>query len=414
VRRAVDFLLRNWPLKLGAILLAMVLYSGLVLAQNVRTFSGQITVDFIRPPSGATLISALEPVTVVRYRAPLDVGVVGPDRFRATVDLSSVQAQSGGPPVPVPITLIALDQRIQIVDFEPREEQVQLDPVTEREVGVSVTHNTVPDTITVGPPQISPQSVTIRGASSRIDSVSTVVARGAIDASALNVDRDVDLVALDVNGNQVPSVEIDPPRAHVKIAVAQELATRTLPIVPQLSGSVAAGYRITSVTVQPLVVDVTGDASVVSPLQSMATTPIDLGGRTTDLEAEVGLALPDGVTSTTDKVTVMLTIAQETGTQTFSVGVVLEGEQIGLGYSVAPTQVTVTLGGAMLDLAVLDPTQLVATADVSTLPPGTRTIPLTFEPPNGLQLVSLDASEVQVTILPPPSPGPSETVVPTQ
>ena len=104
----------------------------------MRTFTGEVPVDFIRPPTGATLISELEPVTVIRYRAPLDVGVVGPDRFRATVDLSTVEAKAGGPPVSVPITLIALDQRIQIVDFQPREEQVQLDPVEEREMPVTV------------------------------------------------------------------------------------------------------------------------------------------------------------------------------------------------------------------------------------------------------------------------------------
>ena len=45
----------------------------------------------------------------------------------------------------VPITLIALDQRIQIVDFQPREEQVQLDPVEERDMPVTVTMGTVPD-----------------------------------------------------------------------------------------------------------------------------------------------------------------------------------------------------------------------------------------------------------------------------
>ena len=49
MRRALDFLLRNWPLKLGAILLATVLYSGLVLAQNVRTWTGQVPVDFDPP-----------------------------------------------------------------------------------------------------------------------------------------------------------------------------------------------------------------------------------------------------------------------------------------------------------------------------------------------------------------------------
>jgi YbbR domain-containing protein len=404
VRRALDFLLRNWPLKLGAILLATVLYSGLVLAQNVRTFTGEVPVDFIRPPTGATLISELEPVTVIRYRAPLDVGVVGPDRFRATVDLSTVQATAGGPPVSVPITLIALDQRIQIVDFQPREEQVQLDPVEERDMPVTVTMGTVPDTVTVGPPNVDPQTVTVRGASSRVDSVSQILARVPIDASALNVDRDVDLVAVDTNGNQVPNIEIDPQRAHVTITVAQQLATRTLPIAPQLTGTPAPGFRITSVTVDPLVVTVSGEASVVSLLQSAQTVPLDVTGRTSDLEAEVSLALPNGVTvSGTDTVRIMLSIEQETGTQTFGVGVALSGELAGYSYSVSPDHVNVTLGGPTLNLASLDPASLIATANVADLTPGTHTVQLDFVPPDGLDVVSLDPTEVTVTVAPPPS-----------
>ena len=408
MRRALDFLLRNWPLKLGAILLATVLYSGLVLAQNVRTWTGQVPVDAIRPPAGATLISELEPVTVIRYRAPLDVGVLGPDRFRATVDLSGLNAQSGGPPVPVPITLIALDQRVQIVDFQPREEQVQLDPVTEREMPITVTLGTVPDTITVGPPQVDPQTVTVRGASSRVNSVAAVVARVPIDASALNVDRDIDLVAVDANGNQVPSVELDPQRAHVTIAVAQELATRTLPVVPQLTGAPAPGYHITSVSVDPLVVTVSGEAAIVSQLENAQTAPIDVTGRTSDLEAEVSLALPQGATvSSSDKVRVMLSISQETGTQTFGIGIAMSGEQTGLTYTLLPDHANVTLGGPMLGLSSLDPSQLFATVNVADLAPGSHTVTLDFQPPDGLQVVALNPTEITVTVGAPPTPVPS-------
>jgi len=408
VRRAVDFLLRNWPLKLGAIVLSTVLYSGLVLGQNVRTWTGQVPVDAIRPPEGATLLNELEPVTVIRFRAPIDVGVLSPDSFRATVDLSQVQAESGGPPVPVPITVTALDQRVQIVDFQPREEQVQLDPVTSREMPVTVMLGTVPDTITVGPPQVDPQTVTLRGASSRVNAVSAVVARVAIDASALNVDRDIDLVAVDANGNQVPNVEIDPQRAHVTIAVAQQLATRTLPVVPQLTGAPAPGYKVTSVTVDPLVVTVSGEASTVSTLDTAQTQPIDLTGRTADLEAQVGLALPGGVTvSGTDNVRVNLTITQDTGTQTYSTGVTLQNEQPGLTYTLPVDHVNVTLGGPTAGLASFDPTQLAAAADVTGLGPGDHVVQLSFQTPLGMNLVSIDPSEITVMISTPSSPAPS-------
>ena len=413
MRRVLDFLLRNWPLKLAAILLATVLYSGLVLAQNVRTWTGQVPVAALRQPINATLVSELEPVTVIRYRAPLDIPVLGPTSFSASVDLSDVDAQPGGPPVSVPITLIALDQRIQIVDFSPREEQVQLDPVEERIVPITVELGTVPDGVKVGVQEVDPQAATLRGASSRVNSVSKVIARVAIDASALNVDRDVDLVAVDSNGNQVPSIEIDPPRAHVTIPVAQELATRTLPVAPQLTGVPAPGYTVTAVTVDPLTVQASGEAAVISLLQSAATAPIDISDRTNDLEAEVGLSLPDGIASDVQTVRVMITIAQETGTQSFGIGVALIGEQPGFGYVLSPAQVNVTLGGPTTGLSAIDPTQLIATADVAGLSPGDNTVDLVFQPPEGLQIVAIDPAQVVITVTPPPpTPSPSPTPAP--
>lgn len=404
MRRIGNFLLRNWPLRLGAILLATVLYSGLVLGQNVRTWTGELPVDAIRPPAGATLLSDLDPVTIIRYRAPIEVGALSPDSFRATVDLSRVDARPGGPAQPVPVTVVALDQRIQIVDYQPQQLEVRLDPVEVRQMPVTVTLGSVPEGLNVGPPQTEPSSVTVRGASSRVDSVSTVVARVAIDASALNVDREIDLVAADGNGNQVPNVEIEPARARVRIAVARELANRTLPVVPQLVGNPAAGHRITSVVVEPLVVTVSGEEVIVTRLESAPTEPLDIEGRTTDLEAMVGLALPDDISvSGSDQVRMILTIAPAQGSQTFRAGVVLDGEDPNLIYSLATSQVAVTFGGTLVDLDTLDAGQLQATVDVAGLDPGTHIVAVEVAPPADLQLIAVSPEQTAITVSPVPA-----------
>jgi YbbR domain-containing protein len=308
VRRVTDFLRRNWPLRLGAILLATVLYTGLVLGQNVRTWTGEVPIERIRQPSNVTLISEIPPVTQIRYRAPIDV-LISPTLFAATVDLSGVTTEPGAPPLAVPVTLVSLDQRVQIVDFQPREVQVQLDPVGERSLPVTVALGTVPEGVTVGQPQVEPSSVTLRGAQTRVESVTQVVARVSLDASGLSIDRDVDLVAVDGNGNPVPSVEIDPERVRVRIAVALELANRTLPVVPVLTGAPAAGYRISAITVEPLIVTVSGEAATIGALDGAPTEAINIDGRTTDLEAIVNLDLPDGASvNGSDQVRVVLTI----------------------------------------------------------------------------------------------------------
>jgi hypothetical protein len=68
----------------------------------------------------------------------------------------------------------------------------------------------------------------------------------------------------------------------------------------------------------------------------------------------------------------------------------------------------------VLALAGLDPSQLVATANVTGLTtPGAHAVTLTFQPPDGAQLVSIDPADVSVTITPPAAPSPLETLIPT-
>jgi YbbR domain-containing protein len=413
VRRVADFIFRNWPLKLGAILLATVLYSGLVLGQNVRTWTGTLPVETIRPPAGATLLADPDPVTQVRYRAPLDVGVVSPDSFRATVDLSRIEVQPGGQPRPVPVSVVAVDPRIQVVDFQPREVQVSLDPVATKEMPVTVSVGSVPDGVTIGPPQTEPSTVTIRGASSRVDVVTSVLARVAIDASALNVDREAELVAVDSNGNQVPNIEIDPERARVRIAVARELANRTLPVVPNIVGQPAPGYRVSSVNVEPVVATVSGEEATVSQLETAATEPIDISGRNRDVEATVRIALPAGVSvAGDDSVRVVVTIGEDTGTRTFQVGVQLEGALTALSYGISPQSVLVTLSGPVTALDTVDATQLAATADITGIndSTGSHDVTVEFAPPAGLELVSIQPETVTVSIV---ALAPSQPASPT-
>ena len=409
MRRVADLIVRNWPLKLGAVVLATILYSGLVLGQNVRTWTGTLPVDVIRPPAGAALLADPDPVTEVRYRAPLDVGVVGPDKFTAAVDLSRVEAQPGGPPVDVPVTVIALDSRIQIVDYQPQQIPIQLDPVASREMPVDVELGPVPDGISTAPPQVDPSVVNITGASSRVEVVTEVIARVAIDASALNVDREVDLIAVDSNGNQVSNVTVDPDRARVRVAVARELANVTLPVVPQVVGVPEPGYRISSITVEPLVVTVSGEESVVSQMQTAQTEAIDVTGRSSDLEATVPFELPEGVSvSGNDTARIVIILEQAVGSRTFVAGFVLVGTQCPCSYSYDKSAVAVTLGGPIADLQAVDELDVAAEVDVTGLTPGTHTANFTFTPPPGLEVVSIDPTQVQVTVeSTTPEPGPT-------
>lgn len=409
MRRPLRFLLRNWPLKLAAVLLATLLYSGLVVSQNVRTFTGNVPVDPLRPPPGAALLTDLDPVREIRYRAPLDVGILSPEDFRATADLSRVEPRPGGEAQDVPVRLDAVNRLVQIVDFTPRTVQVRLDSVVERELPITVDHGPVPAGINVGTPQTEPRVVTIRGASSAVAAVRAVVARVTIDASALNIDRDVELVPLDDQGNEVPRLELDPSRARVRIPVAVELATRPLPVVAQLVGELAGGYAISDITVEPLVVTVSGSESVVTHLEAAETEPIDIAGRSDDFETTVGFSLPEQVSVVgSSQVRVALTINELPGSRTFMAGLRLVGTRSDLAYRLASNQVSVTLAGSSPDLNGVSADDLLAVIDVTGLAPGDHEVTATLTPPAGLDVLAISPERVAVRIEAPAEETPAE------
>ncbi|MEA2623881.1 MAG: hypothetical protein QOH61_2791 [Chloroflexota bacterium] len=415
MRRLLAFLLGNWPLKLGAVALATVLYAGVVLSGNVRTWPGQVPIDVFNPPRDAAVLDLLGYMTSISYRAPLDVASrLTNGSFKARVDLSNIQPSADGAAVEVPVDLNAVDASVQIVDYEPKVVRITLDPVMTRALPVTVDRGLVPDGLTIGAPQISPTSVTLTGAASRVSSVRTVVARVAIDASGLNIDQQVDLQALDEIGNPVAGVQLEPQRAHVRIDISRDQATVQLPVRVQLTGEPAPGFEVASVTVDPVSVTVSGEAPTVERLGGIATMPVDLGGRDAGFSLQVALDLPPEVTvdgATTVRVQVAFQIRQ--ASRSIEVAVEVRGTRSDLIYDIARPSVLVTLSGPAAALDALQPGDVHALLQLFSLGEGVHQVPVEVDAPADLAVGTISPAEVTVDIRTAPHLTPSPEPVPT-
>lgn len=414
MRRALAFLVRNWPLKVGAIVLASVLYGGLVLGQNARVWPVQVPIQVLQQPTGTYDLTGAQYVTSIRLYASPDVASqLSSSDFTATIDLADVAAQPGGAPIVVPVEVVAHDPRVTVLDYRPRQVSIRLDPITTRSVPVQVDRGDVPAGLTIGQPTVDVSSVSVRGGSTLVDRVARAVARVRIDPSGINVDGEVDLVAVDSRGDPVAPVQLSPASAHVRIDVARTVATRTLPVIPTVTGSPASGYQILAATVQPAVVTVSGDAQIIGSLQSIATAPVSISGRTSDLNAATALAPPAGVVvSGLSTVRVSIDVAVRSGSQDFQVGLVLIGAAPERTYSLASSSVTVTLGGPLPTLQAIDAASLTATLDVSGLGPGSHLVTVVFRPPSGTSLTAIDLARVTVVVATGPTPTPTAATSP--
>ncbi|MGH2464280.1 MAG: CdaR family protein [Candidatus Limnocylindrales bacterium] len=413
VRRIVARITRNWPLKVGSVVVATFLYAGLVLSQNAQVWPGTIPIVKTNQPISAVLLSNLGNVTNIRYFAPTDVADrLNGSSFTATVDLSTATPLAGTPFSTVQVHVQAADPRVQVLDFDPQVVQVQLDPLISKSVPIKVDEGTPATGLQPQTPVLSTSSATISGPASVVSLATAAIARIVIQPSGLDVDQEVPLVAVDALNNVLSPVGIEPQTVRVQIRVGVQ-QTRTVPVSPKFSGAPSSGVQVASVTVNPAAVTIEGDADALGAVASIDTGTVDLSGATSDLTRVVNLVLPAGITAVgPSSVSVIVHFTPITASQTFTAGIVLSGARDDRTYSLSVDQVLVTLGGSPAALADIDGQTFSVTVDVDGLAPGVHVLTPTVNLPASLNLIGLSPQTVSVTVTivpatPPPTAPPS-------
>jgi YbbR domain-containing protein len=412
--RVLRFIVRNLPLKIGAVLLAVILYVAMVALQTTQQWPGKIAIDAVNQPADSYLVDSqsMPQVSDIRYIAPPDVPI-SQSVFRATVDLSNAKVSESVSSL-VRVQLVAEDPRIQIIDYRPQQITVKLEPIVHKQVNVVVDTGAVPSGLQPGTPVLSTASVDVSGAASIVRRVAYAQARVRIDESGLDVNEDVDLVARDAADAAVDSVTFNPRTVHIQMLVGSQVRSETVPVSPVIVGSPASGYYITSIDVTPSVVSVRGQADALAGLKGKASTKaISIAGATADVSVTVALDLPGNVTSdATGTISVVIHLRSPDSSRSVSVGVVPTGARPDLTYYLSTPSVIVTLGGATAALNAFDTSTLVASASVVSLDVGTHTVTLTITVPPGIRVVSISPAQVVVTVVAPPSPSPSPSPSP--
>jgi YbbR domain-containing protein len=399
VRRALVLLVRNWPLKLAALIFAILLYGVLVIGQNARIFPGSIPIVAANEPSTAYVLSNLPNVTEIRYLAGNDPNIrVDSSSFEATVDLSGIDPQAGT--VSLPVTVRAVDDRVSVLGWSPDRVQIQIDQLVSVQVPVKVKEVSVPENLDVREPVLSQNQAIVRGPASIVRRVDHVEARVQIDPAGFDFDRDVELIPVDALGEAVPSpVKVEPAEVRVRIAVFTNSQSRTLPVAPNIVGTPAPGFEIAAIKVSPLIVNVEGDADELAKVLRADTAPVSINGATADVHATLDLALPTGIVQIGDGTfDVTVTIRAITGTRTFNAGIALSGARSDRTYQLSTDRVVVTAGGSLADLDRLDAQTLEVTADVGSLAPGTHEVTLVADLPAGVSLLTISPARITVVV----------------
>ena len=413
----IGLLFRNWHIKLAAVAIATIFYTGIVFSGSIReeTWTGSIPIQPVDQPQGWYL---LEPeslyVVSVDYRVPVQMlGRLSSESFQAVVDLREYDLGRAGEPQRLSVTVTA-DDGVQVLDWSPRAVTITLDEVAARPVQVVVDHGAVPDGYAVGTPRVDVRQVQVQGPRSVLNEVVQAVARVRIDPTGVDVSQQVALVAVNADGDEVERVELSPAVATVEIEVRATETNKTVPVAWQIVGNPATGYVLQGVTADPAVVTVRGTSDALAELQTVATAPISIEGLTASRTFTAELQLPDGARLVAD-VDVALTaeVVAAQGSRTLLVGVVCRGAAAGTRCEPQTSQVAATISGPLPVLNQLSAAEVTPAASAVGLSAGRHTVELSYSLPDGIELVASSPAEVEVVITPPVSPAPGASATPS-
>lgn len=407
------WLVRNWHLKLAAVALATILYTGFVYSDSFteQQFQGA-SVQAINQPEGTYLLTQQLGSVDIRYRLAAD----GPERvtadsFSVSLDLGGYDMDRVAEPQAVPIDVRPFTDGVDILEWTPTSISVQLDRLAEKEVRVVVDRGDIPEGLEIASPSVDPRRVTARGPATQLGRVDHAVARVAIDQSGIDVsNRSVTLVPVDADGSEVNAVDLEPETATVDIDVSTVDTTKTVAIVPNLVGQPATGFEILSVTIQPAVVTLRGVPGALTGVEEVTTQPISIAGATATRTVNVELVLPPDVTladEDPDPPVATIELRSQTATRTFLVGPDCSGGAAGVACLPQQSQVAVRLSGPAAGLDALSAVDLNATLDVSGLAPGTHSVSVTIVLPDGFELMSISPATVTVVLQAPATPSPT-------
>jgi YbbR domain-containing protein len=316
--------------------------------------------------------------------------------------------QPNGNPVTLRVTITPRDPRISVVSWRPQSISVTLDRKVTKPVQVIAELSEPPANLQVGEVTITPATVDVTGPSTLVDQVVSARITATIDASQVDVDRDVRPDAVDADGEIVNGVDIEPALVHLDVSVFEDLSSKTVPVNPVVTGTPAAGFRIASVEVDPLTVTVEGDLAEIAELVSADTAPVVVSGSTRNVTVEVPFTLPTGVTTVeVDTARVVVRIEAVTETRTFTAGVSLDGRDPAFDYVAADTQVLLTVFGSTADLDRLGASPIVISVDVGGLEPGIHEVPVVPTLDSVFTVADVSPETVTVTVTPKPTPAPA-------
>jgi YbbR domain-containing protein len=289
-----NWFLKNIDIKLISLFLAIILWLYIAGGENpmVENF---IDISLTQTNLGKDLVIKEFPTNVsVGIKGPKNIiNNISSHQINGIINFSEI-SKEGLYKLKVEV---APPKKTQITRIIPSEIKVEVEKVLTKEVEVEYSLIGAPEKgySLTDEPQLNPSKVKIISAQSVLENIKQIIC--AIDISGIkeNLSRKIKVKAVDVNGNEVKEVKIEPDIVEVSISLTRGYPEKQLTVKPKIIGKPAPGYYISEILSNPDEILIFGNYSKISNIEFLETIPIDVNGITKTLSVKVPPALEEGL-----------------------------------------------------------------------------------------------------------------------
>jgi YbbR domain-containing protein len=373
------WLISNLRTFLMAFILALAVWVTAVTAANpdeTQVLPSQIPIEYLGQDPGLILTSENAPTQVeITLRAPHSVWLSllnGEAPVRAIVDLTGLA--SGTHTVLVHVQIDA--RPIRIISISPQTFDLSLEPQVTRTLRIRLALTGDPAIgYQVGDAILDPANVIISGAESLVSRVDHIQATIDLTDARQNINTTVPLQVVDSSNTVIEAVTVLPESVQVNLPIIQQGGYRDMAVKVMTVGNPASGYSLTSVAAFPPIITVySANSEIIESMPGyVETSSLDLSGAVMDIEKQLGIILPPGVTLIGEQsVLVKVGVAPIESSRTISYRPVeMIGLTTGLFAHLSPQTVDIILSGPLPVLESLSISDVTVQVDLTGLPAGT-------------------------------------------
>ena len=299
---------KNWGIKILCLISAIIVWLYVMRDQNPVIEVAYTVPVQVQNLDQNYLVEGIPKEVRVRLHGPRNAILdINPNILKAYVNMKdarlgqdNVSIQFTAPTGTYIDSMTPENVTVTVDEYMVKELQVQMQPL-----------GTVPNDIAIKDVKIIPTTVTIAVPAHQVSKASYAVSRTNLDKHRESFTEVGDILAVDTAGNIVEGVTITPKSAQVQYELERIRMDKKVPIQANLVGTVPAGYIVKRVDMEPKELTITGKESLLNAIDGVKTIDINVNGATGNFSGNYSLVLPDGVTTSTDRVVVKVEITPQ-------------------------------------------------------------------------------------------------------